>query len=154
MGNKIGDNPTICIMVGLPRSGKSTWIGKTRNKEVIISADRLRLEMYGQRFFSGGEAFVWATRDVLLKIILDQGLDIIIDDTNITIERRKNIIKLAKKYGYNVSCIFINTPSEVCISRAIDTEQHDLIPVIENMNSLLELPTMEEGIDIISTYNF
>lgn len=137
------------MMVGLPRSGKSTYIKNNFNNIVIVSADQLRLIIYGQRFWKDGENIVWSNREIILKSLLEQGLDIIIDETNISISSRKNIIDLCKRYNYVVNVIFIYTYLEVCIQRAIESDQDDLIKVIGEMSENFEIPCEKEGIDNI-----
>ena len=53
--------PTIHVMIGLPRSGKSTYVKNFLRKNlkcVVVSADQLRYLVYGQQFFAGGEDLV------------------------------------------------------------------------------------------------
>ena len=142
------DTPKITIMCGLPRSGKSTWVAQNRTDEVIISADKLRELVYGQRFFAGGEPLVWAVRGLMLEYLMQQKLNIIVDETNTTKERRAAIIKLAKRYRYYIICRCCNLVSvDTCKERAIATDQNDLLPIIDNMAEKFELPKMLEGFD-------
>lgn len=136
----------ITIMIGAPRSGKTTKVNEIKTNEVIVSADSLRQLIYGQRFYSQGEPMMWAVRKLMLEYLMKQGLDIIIDETNITKSSRAEIIKLAKKYGYdNIIGKVVFTPKDKCIERAKDTNQEDLIPIIEKMFEQFEKPEVEEG---------
>jgi len=139
---------TIKIIVGLPRCGKSTWVKNHKTNEVVISADDIRQLVYNQRFWSDGESLMWSIRGMFLKYLMNQGVDIIIDETNTTKERRKPILKLAKQFGYYVIGNIIDgaTP-EICSLRAIENEQADLIPIINKMAEQFELPEKEEGFD-------
>jgi len=85
---------------------------------------------------------------MMLKYLMQQGVDIIIDETNINIQRRQSIIKLAKQYGYYIiGNIIEGVWVDDCIKRAELTNQLDLIPVIHNMAEKFELPSKEEGFD-------
>jgi len=138
----------IQIMCGLPRSGKSTWIKSNKTNEVIISADDIRYLVYGQRFWGDGEPLMWSIRGMMLEYLMQQGVNIIIDETNTTKERRKPIIKLAKKYGYSIIGNVVEGASEkVCIIRAEKEGQTDLIPIIQRMAKQFELPEKSEGFD-------
>jgi len=139
---------TIKIMIGLPRCGKSTWIKENRTTEVVVSADDLRYIVYNQRFWGDGEALMWSIRGMMLKYLMQQGVDIIIDETNTTKERRKPILKLAKQFDYTVvGCVVEGAWTDECIRRAKATGQEDLIPVINRMAEQFELPDPEEGFD-------
>lgn len=139
-------------MVGLPRSGKSTEAKKYQEEGYVkVSADDFRQLMYGQRFYSEGEGMMWATRDIALKILLQQGVNIVIDETNIDSSTRAKVIKLAEKYDYSVDCVFMDTEANVCVKRAVDTQQEDLIPVIDKLAYRLQEPLIDEGFDSIVT---
>ena len=138
---------TIYVMCGLPRSGKSTYIEKFLNKYFILSADRLRKLVYGQRYFSFGEPLVWHIRQIILHELLDQSVSIVIDEINVTRERRQPLIELGKKYGYRVICIWIQTPVDICTNR-----EPELKHVIEEKASKFEDPTLEEGFDEIGRF--
>lgn len=51
--------PTLVLMVGLPRSGKSTIARSGRVP--IVSPDAIRLALHGQPFIASAEPTVWAT---------------------------------------------------------------------------------------------
>jgi len=143
--------PKIILMIGLPRSGKSTWVKNNKTTEVVISADDIRYLVYNQRFWGEGEPLMWSVRGMMLKYLMQQGVDIIIDETNTTKERRKPIIKMAKKFGYE---IIGNTVEGVlideCVKRADKTGQEDLIPIIKAMAEKFELPEIADGFDILN----
>jgi len=143
--------PILYIMVALPRSGKSTYVKKHLTNAVIVSADQLRLLIHGKRFFAKEEGKVWWVRNIMLQSLMEQGLVIVVDQTNTTTKRRKYLIDLAKKYNYKVVAVVIKTDKEVCKKRALDGGQEDLIPVIERMAKTFEPVTKVEGFDEIIT---
>jgi predicted kinase len=140
---------TIELMVGLPRSGKSTYVENNKEGKVVLSKNKLRLLTYNQRFWAEGEPMMKAVHSIMLRCLMEQGIDLIIDDTNFNTIIRKEFIKLAKRYGYKVIArVFMTSPSD-CIQRAKDTNQEDLIHVIKNTSTALDYPVIEEGIDEI-----
>ena len=124
----------LIMTVGLPRSGKSTWAKKQMLP--IVNPDSIRLAMHGQRFCAKAEPFVWATAFIMTEALFNAGHDIIIlDATNTNEERRKEWYQRFPEDEHDIILQKFDTPKEVCIQRAIDTDQEDLIPVIERMAS-------------------
>lgn len=115
--------------VGLPRSGKSTFAKKL--KFIRINRDQIRLSLYGQRFFRGGEGFVSAITNTMLSVLNEEN-DIVLDECNLT--RKKRLTHP------NAYWVYFNTDAEVCKKRAIETNQEDLVDVIDNMNMSIEPP--------------
>lgn len=110
----------IC-MVGLPRSGKSTWVDdhirldESRNFQVLC-ADDIRLGL-GTRFDSRLENFVWGVHDTMLLASLERNFDIIIDATNTTFASIQKYKKHADKYDYRFIIIHVDTPFHTCEKR-------------------------------------
>jgi predicted kinase len=96
-----------------------------------------------------GESEVWATREIMLKALLEQGVDIVVDETNITQKSRASILELAQEFQYHTVAVVIQTDKETCKERAIKTGQADLISVIERMAKNYEDVTEAEGFDEI-----
>lgn len=128
----------LMMTVGLPRSGKSTW-AKEQNCP-IVNPDSIRLAIYGQRFCAKAEPFVWATAFIMTEALFKAGHSIVIlDATNTNEDRRKEWERRFPEEKYRIILKKFNTSKETCIQRAIDTNQEDLIPVIERMAEELEL---------------
>lgn len=138
---------TIKILCGLPRCGKSTWVKNNKTNEVVISADDIRYLVYNQQFWAEGEPLVWSIRGMMLKYLMQQGVDIIIDETNTTKERRKPIIKLAKQFGYYIVGNTIECYAHICGERAIAEGRTHLLPIIAKMAEQFKKPEKEEGFD-------
>jgi predicted kinase len=94
---------------------------------------------------------MWSIRSMMLKYLMQQGIDIIIDETNTTKARRAPILKMAKHYGYHIigNVVEGHTP-DMCKERAIREGQNDLIPIIDMMAEQFEMPEKEEGFDEIN----
>lgn len=138
------------VMCGLPRSGKSTiaknWSeylisiderGRTKfflqegnfiPKRVVVSPDSIRLSL-GHRFNWHVEPFVHATSQIMVKTLLNDNYDVLVDCTNTTEE------SLTKWFYFDNEAIVVPIKTDVgeCISRAKNTNQSDLIPVIQRM---------------------
>lgn len=140
-------NPELTMLIGLPRSGKTTYRSCRNNVEFVISADEVRKAVYGARFWPPGENLMWAIRDLMLNYALNQPIDLIIDETNLSRNRRIKAIKKAHENGYFVHGLVFTTDADTCIQRAYKTEQEDLVPVIKRMDATKEMPSKDEGFD-------
>jgi len=119
---------TLHMMVGLPRSGKSTHAKKMGLP--IVNPDSIRIALHGERFIPAAEPMVWAMAKYMVAALFEAGHDaIILDATNTTVNRRDEWID--KRWGRNF--IEIDTSKEVCISRAKETSDERIIPIIEKM---------------------
>ena len=122
----------ICLC-GLPRSGKTTWAQKTRHP--IVNPDSIRLALHGQRYVELAEPFVWATAKVMVRALFLAGHRwIILDATNGNKKRRAEWFDDLWDTRWKV----IDTSKDTCISRAMATNDMEIIPVIERMASSWE----------------
>lgn len=121
---------TLVLMVGLPRSGKSSWA--RRQGFPICNPDAIRLALHGKRFESLAEGFVWAIAKVMVRALFLAGHDtVILDATNVTKRRRAEWLSK----GWTCRYMEISAPPEVCVERAKHTGQEDLVPVIAKMHA-------------------
>jgi predicted kinase len=132
----------LIITVGLPRSGKSTWAKAASEKYgvPIVNRDAVRLALHGKRFLPEAENMVAAITQYMVKALFIAGNKVVVlDECNISEKRRKEWLNKPWKVMYKV----FDTPKEICIERAIATEQPDLLPVIERMASEWDFQPVE-----------
>ena len=141
--------PRMYVMVALPRSGKSTYVEKHLADIPRVSADQLRLLIHGRRYLAEKEHLVWWVRGIMLRALMQQELDVVIDQTNTTRARRKELIRLAEEYGYTTVAVILERDIGTCKERAVRTGQEDLIPVIEEYAQAYEPVSESEGFDEI-----
>jgi predicted kinase len=131
-------------LVGLPRSGKSTWATKMGSRDEldpIVSKDAIRLALHGERFLAEREDEVHEISRVMIHALFLAGHRIVVlDETNTTIKRRN---QCRSKY-WTVRFKVFSTPKEECIRRALKTSDSVIIPVIERMAKQFEPLTPEE----------
>lgn len=132
----------LILLMGLPRSGKSTEARK--HSCPIVCPDAIRLAMHGQRFLDSAEPAVWDAAYLMARALFIAGHKIVIvDATNNTAKRRDEWIARLGDIVSNFKCIPINTPKETCIERAISTGRPELIPVIERMAGEMDWSKIE-----------
>ena len=119
-------NPfNVWIMVGLPGSGKSTYIKDKLPKNIeIINQDSIRVELGimkddVHKAIGNKEQEKEVTRinDERINELIKQRKDFIIDNTNIKVGRVENYYNKLNKAGANIKIIIIDTPKEICKDR-------------------------------------
>ena len=115
-------------MVGLPRSGKSTW---ARSQNVpIVNPDSIRLATHGKEFDPKYEGLVWFHARIMVESLFLAGHEtVILDATNGTQGRRSQWKDGPWERRYVVN----TTPAQTCIERAVAENRPHMVPVIEKM---------------------
>lgn len=148
------DNKTVYIPIACSGTGKSTF--ENTLDIVTFSLDALRLEWYPGASYS--DSFEGARNDpqfslkanaVYMKQIKN-GLDLYIDNTNLSKRRRAFYVNEARKHGYNVVAVYF--PISIAeLTRRQNARTDKVIPrsVFGNMYKNLQLPSFGEFDDII-----
>lgn len=147
----------LTVLCGLPRSGKSTFSRKWESEpdpdgltRIVLNCDQVRLALHGHRWIGKAEPMVHATYSVMINtLMLNPKLQILLDDTHTTVLSIRNVLNLDPDANF----IYIHCEPEEARKRAIDTNQSDLIPVIDRMyNNLLNLYKYGIGEDGLDNY--
>lgn len=145
--------PIVKILVGLPASGKSTYAGKyAQIGWRVISSDSIREELFGDASIQKKPDEVFAQMLERLEISMNNNENIIIDATNLTVKNRAFFLQTIVNYSYTVVAIVFNTPLEECKKRNDERDRKVPIEVIEHMARKIELPSKDEGFEIIDFY--
>lgn len=145
---------TLCLMVGLPYSGKTTLALQMAEEKhgVIVCPDAMRIALHGSRFITHAEPMVWAMCEYMAKAAFYAGHDyVIIDATNNTAERRARWVKVARVIGPTevVALQAHATPAE-CDIRAQEALDNQIRPIIQRMaDSREEVDEAAEGIHLL-----
>ena len=145
------DKPVVYMMVGIPGSGKSTWIRNNRQKTwIIVSPDVILETQYNYEWTPERAAEAWAISYQQFGQGLLSGQTMVWDATFISPIMRSAILHTAKGAGYRVEAVFCDTPTELCIER---NQRRNRKPVpegkIRGMAEDLQPPTEKEGFDHI-----
>jgi predicted kinase len=137
------------VLVGLPRSGKSTWAARERVRTgaAVVNLDSIRLALHGQRFIASAESFVMSIAKTMVRALFLAGhTKVILDATNVSKGRR------AAWFGdlWRVLFVHIDTPAEVCRLRATRGLDNKILPVIDRMVKEFD-PIEEEHVTVSAT---
>jgi len=134
----------LTLMVGLPRSGKSTWINEYSGiYEAVISNDWIREEILGNQYSSAANPAIWMITDSCTRLLLSQGFDVILDGINHTRYVRGLFLDIAREYKHQTRIVYMNTPLSYCVQRNEITKK---LPTekITQMHRQMEKPTEDE----------
>ena len=145
--------PKLYVLVGVPGSGKTTWI---KNQDwalglIIVSTDAFVEDYARQQGKTYSEVFD-EYMPTAVKLMAEQvtrardsGHTIIWDQTSTTKASRARKFNMLPDY-YAIAVVF-GTPSRIELRRRLDSRPGKEIPqvVIESMIAGFEMPTEEEG---------
>ena len=145
--------PKLYMLIGVPGSGKSTWIANQDwTKDIpVVSSDRFVDEHAAKEGKTYNDVFAdyikVATRLMENQVLICKAnnTDIIWDQTNTSVKRRK--AKLDQLEGYEKIAIVFPTPDKEELDKRLAQRVGKHIPesVMSFMIDTLEMPTEEEG---------
>ena len=151
--------PKCTILVGVPGSGKSTWLFKNMSIEKrLVSTDNIIESLATGYGFTYNDIFKETIRFadmVMVKWMIESaeaGYDLYVDRTNMSVKARKQFIDKLKPYGYEFECVVFPTPEPEEWKRRLDSRPGKTIPqdAIDRMVASYENPTGSEGFSKIT----
>ena len=137
------------MLVGLPGSGKSTYVDRLGG--TALSSDELRRLLSDDPTNQSIHHRVFSVLRGLLKHRLELGRPVTyIDATNLTPQERRPYIKLADLYDCGIEAVFFDVSVAECQRR--NRERNRIVPddVIAKMAELLVPPSVEEGFSLVT----
>jgi predicted kinase len=134
----------IVVLVGLPGSGKSTYLEQLGVNG--LSSDAIRKLLVDDETDQTVHVRVFQT----LRYLLEQRLAIgravtYIDATNLTPEERGPYLAIGRAWGCDVEAVFFDVPLEICLER--NARRPRVVPgeALAKMAAKLAPPSVEEG---------
>lgn len=136
--------PKIIVTVGLPGSGKSTYLAKLGVN--AISSDAIRLQLIDDATDQTIHGRVFATVRYLLRQRLDLKRPVTyIDATNLTSKERKHYLKIARERDCEIEALYFDVPLATCKAR--NASRGRIVPehAMDAMAQKLTRPVTAEG---------
>ena len=139
----------VVLTIGLPGSGKTTWY--KRRGVTPLSSDLLRSLLFDDITEQRYQGLVFSTLRSLLRARLIAKMPWnYVDATNLSPHERKQWIKMAKSFGYEVQAVFFDVPLAVCMERNSKRERAVTDEVMHKMAERLKPPSFKEGFEKIT----
>jgi predicted kinase len=134
----------VVLTIGLPGSGKTTWY--KRRGVTPLSSDMLRTILFDNITEQRYQGLVFSTLRSLLRARLIAKMPWnYVDATNLSPHERRQWIKMAKGFGYEVHAVFFDVPLDLCLERNRKRERQVAEEVMRQMAQKLKPPTFKEG---------
>jgi predicted kinase len=141
---------TLVITVGLPGSGKSSYLARLGANP--ISSDEIRRLITDNPHDQAMNARIFAVLRYLVRQRLRAGRPVTyVDATHLTPWERQPYVGIAKLFQCELEAIFFDVPLEVCMVRNLLRERIVPPDAIREMAQKLIPPSLEEGFTRVTT---
>ena len=144
----------LIMMVGVPGSGKSTWIKEYKSEfDAVVSRDAIRFAL-----LKDGEDY-FAHEDEVIKIFIENiiaalkdGATVWVDATHLNKKSRANVLDKVAQFADEIEAVWIDVPIETAFSQNDKREGRAWVKhgIIRRMFFSLEAPEFDEGFDKIT----
>jgi predicted kinase len=152
---KANNMPKLYVLVGVPGSGKSSWVARQSwasqcscvSTDAHVEAEAARQSKTYNEVFTDYMPHAVRLMADHVKLARDTGMDIIWDQTSTTVKSRKKKFNMLPQY-HKIAVVF-RTPDRKELDQRLGGRIGKNIPkrVVDSMIAGWEEPTVQEGFD-------
>ena len=156
--SEVGESMSkLIMMVGIPGSGKSTWINENKGKyDAVISRDRIRFSLLkeGEDYFAREDdvfkLFIWEIRMSLFN--RRNGGTVFADATHLNKKSRARVLDKVREFADEIEAVVLDTDLETAFERNDQREGRAWVKhgIIRRMFFTMEMPEEAEGFNKIT----
>ena len=140
----------LIVLVGLPGSGKSTWL--KQQGITALSSDSMRELLTGDAGNQQVNRLVFRTLRYLTLARARAGAEVTyIDSTALTGWERARWIEWSQRFGFAIEALYFDTPVEECRRRNRLRERVVPEAAMERMVARMSVPELAEGFSRVAT---
>jgi predicted kinase len=135
----------LAVLCGLQASGKTTFCRAHLGGHAVVSKDLMPNARHKER-----------RQRALIGQALAEGRDVVVDNTNPSVEERAPIIVLGRTYGAKVVAYYFRSVLADCVRRNAARSGRELVPEVGLFSTAarLEIPSVSEGFDELWSVRF
>lgn len=140
--------PSRCLvlLVGIPGSGKSTYLERRGLR--AVSTDEIRMLLFDNEEEQRYQQWVFSLLRHVVRARLSSGVPrTFVDATNLTPHDRKPLLAIASELNYPTFALYFDTPLETCMKRNQARGRKVPEDVMLRMAQKLRPPTPAEGFE-------
>ena len=147
----------IILLVGLPYSGKSTFVRNYLDNIDIVDTDsyiekvaKNSNKTYGEVFYDNIKKATLVMNNKVRTLIANKK-SFVVDQTNLTKKSRAKWVEKAHENGYKIIAVVFKPLDDITLKERIRKRKDKVIPieVLTDMKKRYTIPTYDEGFDEI-----